>query len=430
MNRWSVLRTSLSVVALVVLAGGPTARAQSLMTTCMGGNAPVTTFGLAIKNSDGTFTSIGSLSSGSVVDDAECLCNSQDLYLQSSIVTVPLVPGSVLAFSVWEGAGCNASTARQGNSVTCEMITADISVLDFWEGSSNGYPRQHIDVQALISPNGASSPTMPLPHECPQTSVSNSVWFLFGDPNMSDYCAVTVPADTRPPSPARNVTAIAGEESVTVYWDVPPVGTSLPPASYVILCADAKGNPLPGQGAYDMTDIINNVHTDLHRLAYSTCIDPSTHRIQRRVLPTAAQPPPPGAGAGSTSAPLGPDSDPADGGVATDDGGVPSGTPGVGPFANLDKRFVCSDRIEAAGDHFSMRFDNLTANAAYTFSVVGVDQNGNPTPSPPVTATPQPMPMLKAGGGCSCAVAARPHLDGAALSALALLLAALVRRSR
>ena len=56
---------------------------------------------------------------------------------------------------------------------------------------------------------------------------------------------------------------------MTLHWLSPPVGTSLPPSFYQVLCADADGNPLPGEGAYDMTDFIQETNTG----TYSPDID-------------------------------------------------------------------------------------------------------------------------------------------------------------
>jgi hypothetical protein len=168
-----------------------------------------------------------------------------------------------------------------------------------------------------------------------------------------------------------------------------------------------------------MTDYINNVHTDLHRLEYSTCIDPTTHHLQRRVLSgtsvgtggdggttttvtdmgTATM----NAGLGATGlgdSSLHTDTAGVDGGVddggsggGTDDGGM-GPTPGVGPFTSLNKIFVCSDKIETAGTHYSQRIGALTNGQSYSFIVVGIDQSGNPTPSKVVSATPQPVEDL------------------------------------
>ena len=55
--------------------------------------------------------------------------------------------------------------------------------------------------------------------------------------------------------------------------------TTLAPTNYQVLCADENGNPLPGQGARMM----NDPSSFPHDLAYSTCIDPGSHYIQRRI---------------------------------------------------------------------------------------------------------------------------------------------------
>src|SRR5579883_826593 len=461
LHRPAPMRTPLLALALLAVAASARAQTTSFTTMCSGMNAPVTTFGLVIENSPGNsvngFTTVGSSSIGSVVDQAECLCDSQDLFLQSGVVMTPLAQGSQPTFSVWEGAGCNMPTARTSNSATCEQVSADIGPMDFWIGSSNAYPRQHLDLQALINP--IPSGTMPPANRCSPQVVANAVWFLFGDPSNPDYCSVTVPADTQQPTMPQSVSAGSGDEAVTVQWNPPPVGTSLVPAVYQILCADQNGNPCPGAGAYDMGDSINGVNSNLHKLAYSTC---TPRGLQRQVLPTGGSSTSNGdggtttsdggtsctpatdpnctctdngtscdptmdancvcmisglsAGLGTLDQHLSPDDTSVDGGV-TDGGRVDGGTgvttftAGAGPFVSLDKRFVVTDPLETAGTSFSVRIGGLTNGVTYSFVVVGIDQSGNPSPSPVVQATPQPVEdtyrrFRDCGGQANCGTGA------------------------
>jgi hypothetical protein len=116
-----------------------------------------------------------------------------------------------------------------------------------------------------------------------------------------------------------------------------------------------------------------------------------------------------------------------------DAGAADSGTPGVGPFTHLDKRFVCSDILPASQSGNTLRLTGLTAGTAYSFTVVAIDAFGNPTPSPVVQATPQApaATMPDVATGCSCALVGRSSGYGATLLTMGLVGLALMRsRSR
>lgn len=398
------------VLSLAILSIAGTALAQSSGTlpyTCTGTNAPNLEFTLAVKRSDNDYVTISPQVIENVLDLAECGCDSQDLYLQmrviSGITTMPLPH-----FEVWVGNSC----AQSSRNTTCEQILGDdltVSVESFATGGTGGTPRQRVPVRALISPAFLNSQTS---HQCISGLTSNSMWFLFGDPSMPDYCSVRLDAYETPPPPAQNVAAGSGDEAVTLSWSAPPQGSNNLPSRYQILCADENGNPLPSQGAYAFGETPNG----RHQLGYSTCIDATKHIIQRQVLSTtgsaisttdggtAAD----GGTAGTSSAPFGvesdrfsPQADPLDGG--TDDGGADAGTVLAGTdagipadvqavFPNLDKKFVCSDPLDSTTTR--VRIGNLENKQKYSFAVVSIDKYGNPNPSSVVTAEAQPVEDL------------------------------------
>ncbi len=379
--------------ALWLASSSAMAQVVGIETQCVGIGAPSVDFGMVIDNGTDEVTNIGTLAAGGVINQAECACNSHDLFLQG-LVLRPLPDGSQPAFSVWEGAGCNAVTARSTTGNVCEQVRATVSPMSFWNGGSSARPQQGIDVRALIAPLGASSPSNPLPHSCPEggVNISNAVWMLFGDPNRPDYCSVVVPANTIPPSAPQDFTAGSGDSAVVLKWNAPPTGTARPPAAYQVLCADVDGNPLAGQGAYDMTDFIREEHLDLHLLQYSTC---TADGLQRRVLATGSPTlaPPVDAGVAPPqllSANSDPPLDEEFSALATDAQTVA----GASALNSLDKKFVCSDPIARIGTRYSKRIDGLTNGVAYQFMVVGIDDSGNTMPTPVLIATPRPTQDL------------------------------------
>jgi hypothetical protein len=410
----SPMRFALLTGALIA-ASASAARAQSNPFSCTGMNAPTADFTLSVDRSETDFTTIAPTQIENVLDIAECQCNSMDLFVRAR-VTKGLTQTPLPTFSVWVGNNCIPSN----RGTICEQVLNNaIPVSAFQQGGNGGTPRQQVPVQALISPNTGNNPDTA--HMCLMGAVSNFIWFLFGDPNMPDNCNVRLDYFGTPPPTPTGVTAGSGDGAVTLKWDVVPAGTNNAPKRYQILCSTADGDVVrdpathqPVFGAYAFGETPKNNQV---KLGYSTCIDPANHIIQRQVLNTtssvatgtdggvisvdmaAAAPGLPEqvtAGGGTATPqgdPIAPQGDPADGGAAnpvcnpdTADGGADI------TFKNLDKSFVCSDILDSTTT--SHRVDKLQNNVAYNFSVVAIDNWGNPAPSTVVCALPQPVQDL------------------------------------
>jgi hypothetical protein len=274
-------------------------------------------------------------------------------------------------------------------------MTTDINSTSFNTGapSSNGLINIHIPALSLISP---------VKHVCPSTNTTNDIFVfsIISNQQMPESsCVLNISEQLTPPSPATGVTAGSGDGAISLSWQSPP-STSVIPYQYQVLCSDACGNPL-GQS---------------HTLGYSVCLNGQIHR---RPLPTASSTgtTPTDDGGVSTAdlgtasvglGGLGTEASPLDGGTgdggtctlpdagtSTADGGV-SGCSGFNPFDTLDPKFLCSDPIIAnsATGGFNTRINNLTNGQSYLFTVVAIDQAGNPAGVCPVSGTPAPSEDL------------------------------------
>lgn len=348
----------------------------------------------------------------SVFDQAECLCDSTDLYVYIKVTTAfPEPPADT--FQVWVGSACDQAVNRQTTTTVCEQITDTPLTTSTFSAGASGPVYQRIPIRALLSP---------VSHSC-GGAPSNAVWFLFlkDSSTVDAYCSITYTSSLTPPSPPESVSAGSGDGAISVTWTSPPLG-SIRPAKYQVLCADSAGNP-----------ISRGTHTQ----GYSTC---TTSGIKRRPPSTSGNVTTSDGGttttdAGTSESSLDPSGvDPAgmepseDGvdvdagsgeGEAVDAGSGSSGTTGgPAPFTDLDPSFICSDILD--GTATSARLSGLTNGETYQFVVVGIDDYGNPAPSAVVTGTPFPTEDLyrrflaqggKSQGFCFIATAAYGSYD-------------------
>src|SRR5581483_550858 len=124
-------------------------------------------------------------------------------------------------------------------------------------------------------------------------------------------------------------------------------------------------NPVPGQGT--------------QTLGYSVCLNGQIHR---RPLPTASS-------TGTTTTD--------DGGVATpaDLGTASVGLGGLGTEASpLDGGTATTCTLPDGGVSYTTRITGLTNGQTYLFTVVAIDQAGNPAAVCPVSGTPAPSEDL------------------------------------
>ena len=383
------MRLGFALPALLVLAASP-ARAQQMLGSCSG--TLQMTMGMDIATPDGAnFTIVNTAQVPSVLDLAECQCNSQDLFVRG-FVTTPLPINSTWTYQVWAGTSCDQQLSRNGTPPPCQQITnltPTVSYTDYWVGSGNT-PRQQIPVQALAAPN--------MKGMCSNINSSNSLYFLLFNNSVTpeNVCSIPLPVHTVPPTAPTLTAAGSGDGAITLTWlDPQPGGTNIVPTFYQVLCSDLQGNPIPALQAQNQS-----------QLGYSTCVN---NKIQRRLLETG----------GAT----GPDTD---GGVFTDDAGFPADYPvnadpplqpanlqpsGMGvdagftpvdggitspdatvAFHSLDSKYVCSALLTPTTTY--LRITGLTNNVTYQFSVVGIDLFGNPAPSAVLAGTPQPVEDL------------------------------------
>ena len=396
------------IVIWFVLAAALTptvARAQAFGCST-GPYAPTIDSATIVMNTGGQWTPLPPGATCTVLNQAECYCDSHDLEVRLHLVR-GLPAGLTPGYHVWAGSQCDLPTRAS----QCEQLGGldlDSNVMEFWQTNSGAYAQQGLPARTMISPNSLSAMT---PHACDANS-SNAMYFLFGDSAAPDYCYVFLPAQVTASAPPLQLTADGGKGTVSLRWTPPPQGTTIP-AFYQVLCADEQGQPLPGSGAAAFGEATEGLV-----LAYSTCV--GGNKIQRRGDLTVP-------GLSWTPDMAGPDAP--DGGTA----GVPAGgTPGVGPFTNLDKKFVCSTRLEATTTSVRLHFEH---GGFFQFAVVGIDSFGNPAPSEVIKAVidePPTAPTADAKGS-GCAVGgARPAAGpwGHWLLALAAIAAASRRRAR
>ena len=417
--------------ALPLLAPG-TARAQTGATgigTCMGaaGSVPSVYWSISVQdpNNAAAYNGLATTAAATLLSQAECYCNSKDLYLEGKVLT-PLTSTSI-AFDVWAGSSCTTAANRAAGSTQCAQVSPQVDVKLFGMSVST-IPEQRIPVRLLFDASGLS---------CPATSAVKSMFFLFGSDFSANYCQIDLPSRGLVPSAPTGLTAGSGDTAINLSWTAPLIGNgNVLPTQYQILCADHLGRPLSVANGNSTDDHGAYAHQESaaglkHALSYSTCVSGKT--IQRRVIATGGSlgstgdggttaitfdaglvADPPTSAQGGT--PLGTQDEPLltteDTGV--DGGAVPSGgTPGVGLFTNLDKKFVCSDVVD--GTNTSARIKGLVNGETYSFVVVGIDEFGNPSPSNVSTGVPQPVEDLyrrfldeggKSQGFCFIATAA------------------------
>lgn len=375
---------ALLCAAAVIGGGAASARAQ---TQVCSKSAPQMLWTVAILNPDGTYTTFPQQAIQNLINAAECACDSQDLYLQGRVYTAIRRPISPQA---WVGTSCNVITSQPTN---CEQIDATVSQSNFYPGASTGLPAQRIPVRALVSPRTQQNALSDTAHTCIESaSIANSVYILFPfDPANPDYCAVQLTAKTSLPAPPTDLVAYAGDGALRLSWSTPPFGTADPPYFYQVLCADADGLPVPGQGAFAFNEPLDKPH----QLAYTACVDPTNHIVERRYTTTAGTPiadgtPDGGTGFGVLSSPVEVVNAP-DGGAEPPAVPSPAATAALGTF---DKRFVVSDPITVLSASNTFRVDGLANGVQYTCVVLGIDNWGNPSPSSYVAGTPRPVQNL------------------------------------
>jgi hypothetical protein len=312
--------------------------------------------------------------------------------------------------TVWVGSSCNTVTSQPSS---CQSIPSDVTLQNFYNGAgTSSAPAQHIPVRSLINPVTTSNPES----KCIETaSSSNSLFILFPfDSSMPDYCQVTIGAKTTKPATPRNLKVETGDQALTLNWEAPPTGTPDMPVSYQVLCIDRDGAPID-QGGYGFGDSADKPH----RLAYSVCLDPEKHKIQRRYIAEtggtdsdggtnadlgvqaqaglATQDDPIGIEGSNDDAGLDTDGGTSDGGTTTIDAGSTCGTippSALASLLTLNRKYVVTDPVTAVGSALSVRVPNLANGDTYACIVLGVDRYGNASKSDVACGTPQPVQDL------------------------------------
>jgi hypothetical protein len=426
LQRTRVMSLGLRVVLVTLVAFPTLARAQTSSGTMpVGGCTGTVTADIAFaakQNGQSGLQSISTSYAPNVYGRAECDCNPSEMsgdaiYMRLQISN-GLMQGAVTNVSAWVGAGCdNYQTRINTSAVSCKQFTpANLTPSSFNAGSGNIGPSTFYDLyvpaRALFSPAAGSC----------DTDATNSIWIFIGQNLMMPdaTCQVNISERSTGASPPVNPGATSGDGAVNVVWQGPTtVNTSdlRSPVYYQILCADMSGNPLSGTPADPW---------------YSTCLADGTIRRRQNIFggtnisgtddggSTAADLSLGTMSLGSSSQALGQGApSPADvdlGGVdfaGVDLFGVDFSTPpdlssnpndesahpthfdNIGPFSNLDPRFICSDFIDATTTtDFTKRIDGLTNNNTYQFVIVSIDAYGNATPSTLVMGTPKPVDDL------------------------------------
>jgi len=386
-----MLRLTCVLAFAAVAASGAVAHAQTAMGSCTGLNLGGTV-GLALRNSDGTFTTIATDAVPSAFSRADCQCNSNDINLQIQ-VTSPLPVSPQLTVEVWVGVGCDSYTTRTAvNQTQCEQLTTGVpQYLQFTSSASTSSPYIYIPIPA-------ASLFSPKVNTCTTPTASNQIYVvLFSDPNMQAICKLSGLQEVTTSPQKLNPSAAPGDGRVSLSWPNPDVG-QITPQYYQVLCATADGKVVPGKGG--------------NQLAYSVCT--SDKELFRRKIPTGGSlGTGTGTGTGGT-ADLGTANEPLGAGLG------PEATESQTTFESLHPMYVCSDPIQVNGRNATI--SGLNNNEAYQFILVSVDAYGNPTASDVVTATPQPAEDLfqryankggKASGFCFVATAAFGSYDSA-----------------
>lgn len=374
------MRLSYTLTAAFLLAAAPAGADQST-STCSG--MLQMDVGLEIVNPDNSTTVINNSQITSLLDLAECECNSQDIFTIAKVNT-PL-PAGALNYQVWAGSGCDSQVSRNGTPPACQNITdltPTTNASDYQVGASN-QPQQRVPIQALASPNTKAM--------CTNLSVSNSLYFLlYTNPAMPEnVCSLPLPVHTQPPTAPTLTSVGSGDGAISVSWAAPTANTALVPLYYQVLCSDDKGNPVPGFQAQFIST-----------LGYSVCINNQIQRRRNLLTGGSANIGTDDGGvplsfpdAGTASLPLTADH------LQPDDNGVDGGTPDGGAqgdanaaFGGLDTKYLCSSLLPSTST--TLRIAGLTNGTTYKFAVVGIDINGNPAPSGVISGTPQPVEDL------------------------------------
>jgi hypothetical protein len=338
------------------------------------------TFGL--RFSDGIAQrDVSPLLIDAALGQADCLCDPPDVIVTIRVTVSTLPPQNVVPLEVWVGSHCDLPVNRAGNSTICKMLPTQLTSLDFSTGSTQELALQPISVRDLVDPSGAA------PDRCAAGNFKNSLWILFNPANAQpDLCTVTLPMKTSTPDAPIGLAASAGPGSVTLTWQNPP-SSGEQPIGYQVLCADENGGLIPSLDRFAESQI------------YDTCT--AAGIVERRVLSS-------------------------DGESNDAFGGKPPlvSTVGPAPFANLERKFICTGAILPA--QATATIDGLAPGKRFSFVVVGTDLVGNPAPSEVVTAVPlEPSPM----GGCGCAVGERAREPALLAIVLSLFVLALGRRA-
>jgi hypothetical protein len=291
----------------------------------------------------------------------------------------------------------------------CQKVFSSTATTFSIGGTSSGTINIPIPAAALASPNTGV---------CSQTTSSNSIYLLiWTNPNMPfATCTLNLTEQNVGPGAPDSSNAVSGDSAVTVTWNPVPT-TAVQPSFFQVMCANADGTPVPGQGGQAQ--------------AYSTCLP--GNMLSRRAIPTAASingTSTDDGGTvgtddlGTTSAPLEgtslhTDDVPDDGGMPPDMAAIAGSSPTTtglpAPFDHLDPAFICSPSIPVSGTSYNQRISGLTNGQSYQFVVLAVDLYGNATPGPVLTAMPEPVEDLyrryfdqggRATGFCFIATAA------------------------
>ena len=388
----------LLTAAATLLATGRATAAETDPTMCTG--TLKVSMGLTAILDSGETVTVGNSALPTFLNQAECLCDSPNLFINTR-VTTPLPAQE--SFQTWVGSNCSAISQRSGTPPPCEQLKdVPISDTSFLLGHG-AVPLVPVPAQKLISPN-AHLRMLSKAAACAGMSGSNGFHFVFfKNADMPDnVCSLALPVQTRPPAPPENLTAGSGDGAVIVTWTAPPADT-IRPRFYQVLCADEAGDAIPA--------LRTKFSADRTNLGYSVC---TVGGIQRRNFTTGnttgtdVDAGTAAADGGAISAPrdprrdpgLGTSGEPLDGGVRdagafSDDAAVAEleETSGVPPFTNLDHEFICSKILQS--DATSARIEGLENGKVYSFLAIGIDDYGNASPAATsVSATPLPVEDL------------------------------------
>lgn len=368
-----------------------------------------------IDSGSKTKSSIYSTYAPFVYGKAECECDpseeSQDEIFMVIQISSLLPVGANPTVTAWVGTGCDMYTTRTNtNAVSCRQFSpSNLIGTAFATGSPYTVSNplyMWVPARLLFNPQTGS---------CEQNG-ANSIWIFIGTNQMSPdaQCSVNLSETAIGPSKAINPRASSGDSAISVSWDVPTVSNTtgfISPNYFQVLCADEDGNPIkdkPAQ-AYYSTCTANGIQRRQNIFGSSTVSvgatdggvvsDGGTAKGDSGVgfAGTAPLPGEPAAATDGGTADLASLDMNTEGDMASsymDTSVRPTHWDNIGPFSDLDQRYICAAAQTVSSTTQGVRVEGLTNGKNYQFVVLSIDQYGNATPSELLVATPQPAEDL------------------------------------